>query len=374
MNISTLQKGQVQVPKDFWHAFRLLPFSFDDFAFDHWYLFIVGASLIYLTIDVANIRKNITNLLLTSLGAILVLAVLAFNRWRYSVPKTFQTLLIKELVYSINQSGDIKAGYLTFLEDYQRALLSNKRFFMISLSIITAVGFTFWGEFHYLFPASSHTLLIIQIAGALLKVIIPLSLLGYFFGVAAWAMIISGKSIKELTSRFNILIQPSHPDKCGGLRFLGSFCISMALPLLIGISYLAIYSIQGTLHPILENGLNLVQLASSIGLVIFALPLSAIAFFGPLWSIHNKMMQERERYEDEFAVKIAKLERQIQSALDQDNIEEARVKKEVREILLVLHPDNLDYPDWPFDKRILLTFIVPQILPFISLLLSLLKL
>jgi hypothetical protein len=373
MNISTIQKGQVQVPKDFWHSFRLFPFPFDDFAFDHWYIFIVGASLIYLTIDVANIRKNITNPLLTSLGAILVLTVLAFNRWRYSVPKTFQTLLIKELVNSINQSGDIKADYLTFLEDYQRALLSNKRFFMISLSIIIAVGFTFWGEFHYLFPASSHTLLIIQIAGALLKVIIPLSLLGYFFGVAAWAMIISGKSIKDLTSRFDLMIQPGHPDKCGGFRFLGSFCFNMALPLLIGTSYLALYSIRGTLHPILDHGLNLVQLASSTGLIILALPLSAIAFFGSLWSIHNKMMQKKEVYEDEFAVRSAKLELKIQTALDQGKLEEAKSIKEEREILQVLHPDNLDYPEWPFDKRIFLTFVVPQILPFISLMLPLIK-
>lgn len=373
MNISTAQKGQVQLSKDFWYSFRLFPLHFDEYAFDHWYIFIVGASLIYLTIDFANVKKNITNPLLISLGLVLVLTVLAFNNWRRSVPKTFQTLLTKERTYSINQSGDIDEDYLTFIEDYQRTLLSNKRFFMISISIIIVVGFIFWGEFHYLFPASSDSLLIVQVAGALLKVIIPTSLLGYFFGVAAWAMIISGKSVKDLISRFNLIIQPSHPDKCGGLRFLGSFCLNMALPFLIGISYLAIYSIQGTIHPILENGLNLVQLASSTVLIIFALPLAAVAFFGPLWSIHNKMIQEKEVREDEFAVRIAKLERKIQSALDQGKIEEAKSAKEEREVLQVLHPDILDYPEWPFDKRIFLSFVVPQILPCISLILPLIK-
>ncbi len=130
---------------------------------------------------------------------------------------------------------------------------------------------------------------------------------------------VTGWYIKNLTAKFDLSILPSHPDYCGGLKPLGDFCLRMALPI--------------------------------------ALPLAAIAFFVPLWNIHLKMVARRDVYYDNFAERVAKLEGRIQSSLDKGLLDEARVAREEMEIAQVLHPDKIGYPTWPFDRRILLTFL-----------------
>lgn len=48
-----------------------------------------------------------------------------------------------------------------------------------------------------------------------------------------WVMAITGMYIRKFTIEFPLEVQASHPDQCGGLKFLGSFLLKAALLLLL---------------------------------------------------------------------------------------------------------------------------------------------
>ena len=175
-------------------------------------------------------------------------------------------------------------------------------------------------------------------------------------------MCITGLYIRNLTIKFDLTIQPSHPDNCGGLRVLGDFCLAMALPVLMGAVLLGLYGIGNIFHVI-----PFWTVVVNVGLIVFVLPLAAIAFFVPLWDIHLKMLNKRRVYEDEFAERAEKLEGKLNSSIDKGEVDNARIAKEEIEIIQVLHPRKIGYPVWPFDRSILLAFLAPQILTILSL-------
>jgi hypothetical protein len=180
---------------------------------------------------------------------------------------------------------------------------------------------------------------------------------------------VTGWYIKNLTEKFDLSILPSHPDHCGGLKSLGNFCLSTALPILIGAVYLSIWGIGDSMR----EGITIYNILPAIFLFLFALPLAAIAFFVPLWNIHRIMVARRDVYYDTFADRVAKVEEKIQFALDKETLDEARVAREEMEIARVLDPDKIGYPIWPFDRRILLAFLAPQIVPIASLVVQLVQ-
>ncbi len=386
-----LQNNVPSAPTDFWHRFRLFRFNFEEYSFNHWYVFLLVGFSTFLFLDILYDVRNksfdfsdsfefsltkfaLTDWLFISLLVALALTVLAFNRWRGNIPTTFKLLLVKGRVRSLNQGSDINKEYSYFLEEYQRNLLSNKRYIVITISMVTCLALFFFIALIRYIPASLLGFkedplyyLIVWVFWTLL----PAIFLGYFFGVGAWVIIITGLSIKNLTTKFELNIQPSHPDQCGGLKVLGDFCFGMALPLLIGATLLGIYGIGGIIYPDLTNRLFIVPVAANIFLFLFTLPLAAVAFFLPLWNIHCEMRRRREKYEDEFAERITKLEKKLHVSLDSGELEEAKFAKEEMEIVQVLHPDKIGYPLWPFDRRIMLTLLSTQIIPSISIIIGL---
>lgn len=362
---------------DFRDSFRLFPLRFDKYCFDHWYLLIVGFYLSLMVLSTIydvrfaqlcpgcgdrffNLKYDLTSWILISLVLALVLVLLAFNGWRRNILSTFQVLLNKGRIYSHSQDIDIAQEYRCFLDAYQNTLLSKKRYILIAGSVIITlvVQLLTWGN-----PSRFDALLSIDSWFIAIVYLVNFLFLSYFFGVAAWAMSVTGWYIKNLTVKFDLSILPSHPDHCGGLKSLGDFCLSTALPILIGAVFLGIWGIGD----IIRNGITIYNILPDIFLFLFALPLAAIAFFVPLWNIHRKMVARRDAYYDNFADRVAKLEEKIQFALDKETLDEARVAREEMEIAQVLDPDKIGYPTWPFDRRILLAFLAPQIVPIASL-------
>jgi len=58
--------------------------------------------------------------------------------------------------------------------------------------------------------------------------------------------------------------------------------------------------------------------------VLKTVPEIIFTFLLPLWSIHTKMLKERETAEETYAVHIAALQEQIQVLLDDNQLEEAK--------------------------------------------------
>jgi len=138
---------------------------------------------------------------------------------------------------------------------------------------------------------------------------------------------------------FELRIQPFHTDKCGGLKLLGNFCFGLVTPLLIGsgliIGYIFIFFISASISGIRIDAVFLVIVAGSILLLLllFGVPEIILAFILPLRDIHIKMVSERETDEDTYNAHIEALREEIQSLLNNNMLEEAKVLQEKKALL-----------------------------------------
>ncbi len=385
---SSQPAGRPYTPSDFWSCFRLFPLQFERLSFDYWYVLLILFFSVVLLLDIVwdiharglffffydySLTKNeftynlLLNIYIVAIGCL----ALIFNRWRNSIRETLEYLFSKRYVNFAVQDSDAEGEYLQFLDKYQRALLSNKRYFFIGFIVVfsSIVMLIWWTEIgRFLFFAVSGDLVFSIISRAILifeYTLIPIVMI-YFYSVVAWTMWITGLYIKRLAKEFEFTIQPGHPDHCGGLKVLGDFCLHMALPILVGAILLGLYGIVNILHRI-----PFWTTFANVFLIAFVLPLATVAFFVPLWNIHRQMLHKRRVYEDEFSERIVRLEEKIRSALDKGELDKAKSAKDEIEIVQVLYSDRIHYPAWPFDLGILLQFLIPQLVAVLSLLIQL---
>lgn len=180
----------------------------------------------------------------------------AIIRWGTTIPATFEWLhQPKRRIDAHNHEFDSK--YLSYLDKYQQRLRSKIYSTIFSLSIIIVVlvfvqaylssgGYLQSNLFDFMFsePWSSALFVMFMVAG-------------YFMGSFIWPIIVTMQFVKGLSDHFSIEIQPSHPDKCGGLKPLGDFCLSMSLPVIIGGLVLSFVSIVGLFLSVSDAGYDL---------------------------------------------------------------------------------------------------------------------
>jgi hypothetical protein len=176
----------------------------------------------------------------------------------------------------------------------------------------------------------------------------------YCLGIETWAVYISGCYVRKLMREFELRIEPFHTDQCGGLKLLGNFCFGLVTPLLIGsgltIGYIFFFFISASISGIRIVGVFLPIAAGSILLILllYGVPVIVLAFMLPLRDIHSKMVSERETHEDAYNARIEELRGDIQSLLDNDKVEEAKVLQEKKALVETIH---IPYPTWPFSVR-----------------------
>jgi hypothetical protein len=305
---------------------------------------------------------------------------------RNGIRDTFHQEMPKH-IRALHDNGDVTEAYTRFLKSYQNALVSRKRSILLGAMFVVCLALTWenilsvYASFRYfssILPQSPllgllgmvHTLMY-QVVGTILAVFLE----GYFFVAGSWVLAVTGKYLRDLTGQFKFHIQPSHPDHCGGLSYLGNFSFGMALPILILSLLLGFYALIG----FTPQGAYLLEPIFAMILLPLVLLLAALAFFAPLWTIHRRMVEGKKAYNDDFAKWTAKLEQAIQSSiegqatLDPQALDKAKAAKEEMEVLQVLHPDNVKYPTWPFDRRILVAYFIPQIPAILSLLTEVVK-
>jgi hypothetical protein len=362
---------------DFWQSFRLFASRIDESGFTHWYVYIVGSYILFFIpflLQNSNLIKLFTpqemafykeNLWLNLIiGIAVVLIVLSFNLWRSIIQQTFERLGTKQRICLKNEHGDLDQEYRAFLDEYQADLLSTRRYFLTALLMVACVILVWALLIPYVsFSAQLSPLLLFVTPGALV--------LGYFVGISSWIMIMSGIRLRALTLKFTLNIEPTHPDNCGGLRFLGNFCLGMALPILAGVTFFGLYGIGGAIFPALIHDRQAAKIEAILGLIMFDAPLAFFSFFFPLWCIHQEMAECKEAYEDIFGDYLSQLEKKLWAALKQKRLVEAKDIKEEIEIAQVINPDIQGYPSWPFDRRIFLIYLLPQALPILGILLPL---
>ena len=282
-----------------------------------------------------------------------MIVVVLMILWRHSIPRFFQWLWGSKRLEV--QEGDLAREYVKYLQDYQNSL-DDKRYPLI-LSVFLSVLFValvIWGGviqfilIHFT-PAAAFLILIAVLAGLLWIIIV---------GQFSWVLYTTAMSIGKLTQRFNVEIQASHPDKCGGLKPVGDFCFGAAVPLIVGGLALAALAILR-----LDIDIVLSVMATTLIFIVVG-PLTALTIFIPLWNIHSEMVERKKTYLDTFAVHINELEKAINlHTKETGDLTKAKEAKEKLEILQVVHPDKQVYPVWPFRfTPTVLAIFSPQIL------------
>jgi len=283
-----------------------------------------------------------------------VFVILLSVQWRHKIPSFFQWLWENQRLGP--KSEDLKREYESFLQGYQKTLLEKKNPLFISIGLMSLFALLLsalrYPQLFYLIFSTIGTLLIFSI------IIIAFFWI-FLIGLVVWLIITTCVYIGKLSQSFSIQIQPSHPDKCGGLKPLGDFCISTLMPLIVGGFFL-------TLIPILrlDASFDVWAIMSTFALFLVAGPLTFLTIYLALWNVHNEMVEHKRVYADKIAGQIIFLETEIFLNTKEDgDLLKAKIAKEKIEILQTLNPDKISYPVWPF--KVVNTAILvfsPQIL------------
>lgn len=353
---------------------RFSPFAhaLDEFAFANWYFPIFGpyilSKIVGIPIWLRTGRpwfafKDDKFYLLYAF--VLMLVVLAFQKWAQSIPHVLVAFMEKGLIVPKSAKNG-SALFLEFLEKYQLALKSRKRFLIIVpflffvgwMLVLMATGDSEVASVTVPYAFESKDW--IMVASLVFFYAVTPFLWAYLIGVGAWIMGVTGWHLWRLPLQFEIQVQPNHPDKCGGLRFLGNFCFGMVIPILIGAVLLGIVGLVGEILPASDE----LRLGSNLALLLVALPMTYITFFTPMWGIHTEMQKRKTEFQEKLASHISKLDAKVKLLLDQEKFEDA--KKSLGELDAIRTSSENKFPVWPFDFAILARFLTPQLVPVLS--------
>lgn len=376
---------QPLTPDDILPDFEVMSFGFERFFLRHW--FPVGIGLPFgLLVALASAYALLdgtfpalafpwTDSILTgwfvwSLLIPLILCAALYAAWTGRIAPLFRRLVAGKRLISPTPGSDLLAEYDQFTREYQRLLHSGWRWLPVAVSVGLGVVFQFLSNpYADLYRPTGRPLMdgLALAHLTLLYVIMPL-IWDYFVGIAVWSWIATSITIRKLTPAFILNIQPSHPDHSGGLKFVAEFCQFMALPLFIAVILASIYGIGGVLTGWINvsRDVRAIVLVSNASLLI-GVVLTFIVFLWPLWDIHLAMLDKRRAYENEFADRAAAAESRLRAYLDESKLAEAKTARDELDTLQAVHPDKTGYPVWPFDQKVLLRFLTPQILPILSL-------
>ena len=379
MNAQELHDENIdQQLEQFWENFELFPSKTERFIFGHIYS-LIGISILPYLVMVAGLliayfgygepecwvigKLTDWQMIIVAVGLVVISPI--YLGWQSKIPETFQWLLGAQRI-SIEEV-QLKKAYLEFLSDYQRML--SEKYWRYSFSILFCVfvlAFN-WSNPYFLDDIDNGRYMDAMIT--IIKRVFGLFFWGYLSGLTVWPVFATGSQISKLGKRFNMIVQPHHPDRCGSLKPLGDFCFSMTSPLVVVGIILILLSLGGI--SILDVNLSGTGedtiLFANVILFAFFLPLTVITFFLPLWNVHREMVRQKTNYEDEFSNEILRLKDQLRTSIRKERgWEEARVAKEKIEILQVLNPQSVGYPVWPFRYNLVISLFSPQILGIIS--------
>lgn len=369
------QQGRADKDKrrgDFVKAFSSFANRWDEFAITRWFLPIFGPYLISKIVGIPIWLRSRQFWLYLGEDAfyllfafVLMIVVLAFHQWVRLIPRVFIAFLEKGLV-TAKSGEDRDTLFWGFLEEYQLALKSRKRFLVIALFLLL-VG---WIVVQMTTGTSDVASLIVpyalanrdwfMIANLAFFYLVTPIVWGYLAGVGAWIMGVTGWYLRRLPIKFEVQVQPNHPDRCGGLGFLGNFCFRMVVPILIGSVLLGMIGLAGVILPASDE----LRLGSNLALILIALPMTYITFFTPMWGFHLEMQTRKAEFEENLASHISKLDARVNQFLGQEKFDEA--KKSMEELKTVASASEKKFPVWPFDLATLANFLTPQIVPVIS--------
>ncbi len=312
---------------------------------------------------------------------VLILEIYVARDFFENIPRTFMELRKRNAMKGLKNNRVVSQRFASFLLDFQQKL--NYPVPLILGSIIEVI-ILFVLQRSSLFPIiflpTKYPLSALLIN--FLTVFLPMTMAGYMISIVIWKCFVTGYVVYKFSNILEITVQPSHPDKAGGLKPLGDLIFSMALILIVASLALSILTFASQINAILykllitSSGQQIqvpYYLISTEGLAKFSLGiailLSLIVFFLPLFSAHRRMRAGKIILLASFTDignKITELEKKTQNVnLDYKERNEAFAEiTSLSKVYEVLYRT----PVWPFDRDILIKFFTPQVISLLSLL------
>lgn len=385
---------------DFWKQFRLFTSAFEELSFRYWYLVPLAFCIILAVLDsnldlrqgvnilyvfshegnyygraLSFTRYDLTDLPLLFAILAFTLTSFVFSRWCRGVPDLFWQLYAMGRVFSRDTRQKIKQeDYLRFLAQYQQSLASWRRYLVLGVFLLVALVLLLFlappqiaAVISSPAPDGFSTVLAV-LRWPLFLMVIPALAIAYYVALALWVLAITGWYVRELTIQFQLVIQPHHPDRCGGLRPFGKFCLGLASPILTAAFFLGMYGIAFAL---VTEGTSVFIGFANLLLFVITFLLATLAFFLPLWNVHRRMITRKLESEEDCSLLFVVLEARLRSSLHNGEIEKARDARDGLELTRALYPRKMAYPLWPFDRRLFLAYMLPLLVPLLSLLVAL---
>ena len=210
---------------------------------------------------------------------------------------------------------------------------------------------------------------------------VGLGSLSYFMdGVVLWKLVVVAVTVRRLSDQFTVSVQPTHPDRSGGLGPLGELCFANALILLGPTLYFTAWVVIASsanlfsgfpvLHDQILQFTGLLEAgvfhAALIGLILLEL----VVFLLPLYWVHREMVLQGSGFRqklDALARQIDEINRELLESPQSMEPARASQRLETLKWLRQVYEDNKKIPAWPFNREVVLKFLTSQALPLLSL-------
>lgn len=312
----------------------------------------------------------------------LILEIYVTRDFFENIPLTFIDLTKRNMIKGLRSNKVLSQQFSAFLSNFEQRLNYPVPVVLGSIiEVIILIVLQRSGLFPIIFLPENFPLPALLVN--FLTIFLPMAMAGYMVSVATWKCFVTGYFVHRFSKIFPLVIQPSHPDKAGGLKPLGSLIFSMALILIVASLALAVLTIASQINNILYEVLTDLYsprlevqapyyLYSTELLAKFALGITIllgfVVFLLPIFSTHRRMRSDKINLLTsltDVGNKIARLEKQIQDVnLDYKQRDEAFAEiASLSKVYEVIYKT----PVWPFDRDILIKFFTPQAISLLSL-------
>jgi hypothetical protein len=325
------------------------------------------------------------------------LSLLAFQYLMELVPKSLDAICNRGVLTLRRSSDEARTAELTscsqppvllsqcrnFIEDFDRLINHpygqwSMAIFFALLGLIIAIFNWSAGDPNIIRMWRWETLnpfleggIIMYRVGRLLEFVIDI-FIGLIIGFMAWRMVVIGYEVWKVGQKFDVVPKPRHPDNSGGLSPLGNLCLWNALIITIPTIFLGGWIILLARTDYFSGHVGY-EYYVTFFLALLPIPIAFafIGFFFPLWQIHQLMAQKKAEMEREQIGVWYQIDRLDHELLNPDTVpEDFDTKASKLEKMQEVYARSLQYPVWPFNLGIILTFLISQSVPILSLVLT----
>lgn len=284
------------------------------------------------------------------------------------VPQDLRLVWTRGMIRSPNDSRRPTEAYRAFIGEFEETL--NARWAWLVGAAFAVIGFASTFAMRTLLATGRWPE--IDVVGYYFQKNFAINVvpLGYLMGLLAWRVGVIAFFVNRLGKRFELAIQPKHPDRCGGLKPLGDWCLAIALLLLLPALYFSFWGVLITFFP-----LSFKLVADLWGgwyqqLLIVLSVAAVFLFVQPLYSIHLQMEQRRRDIQaelDELSHKIDEMMLELRTKADTLTPEQGKQRLETLEFMQKVYDQSKHVPTWPFDADSLWRFVAAQAVPLLGL-------